>query len=160
MINRIDKAVFTLEKAASMVLLMILVGDVLFGILFRFTNVTFTTGVEIATFLLIWLGLLGASMATYKGSHFNVDFLVKILGARIQKNIVRINNMIACVISVVLAISSAKLVRITWEQYTVMTDIRMGVVLLIVPVSFILIAFHSLVKFMTPVIEEHVGFQE
>jgi TRAP-type C4-dicarboxylate transport system permease small subunit len=160
MINRIDKVIFNIEKAVSVILLMVLVFDVLASILFRFTDVTFTTGVEIATYVLIWLGLLGASMATYKGTHFNVDFLVKMLGVGANKNILRINNIISCILGIILTISSVKLVRITWDQFTTMTDIRMGAILLIVPICFALIAFHSLVKIITPAVQENIIFQE
>ena len=110
---------------------------------------------ELATLLVIWLALLGASAAFGRRAHLGVDFLVRQLTPgqrRITEILVHV--VVAFFAVAVLMVGGFHLVRLAWltGQTSPALGVNMGHVYLALPVSgaFILIfALESLLEVLT-----------
>ncbi len=101
---------------------------------------------ELARYLLIWLGLLGAAYVTGKKMHLAIDYFVNKLGNKGQKYLrTFIYTLVFLFALFVMVIGGTNLVSITLHlrQTTSALGIQLGYVYLIVPVSGVLIMFYS-----------------
>jgi TRAP-type C4-dicarboxylate transport system permease small subunit len=105
---------------------------------------------EIARFLLIWIGTLGAAYAFRLNAHIGLDLLPKKLtGAAAQ----RLHWFTQCVIIVfavaVLVIGGSRLVYLTWDlrQYSAVLGLPIAVVYSIIPVTGVLVVIYALAAF-------------
>lgn len=103
---------------------------------------------ELARFLLIWVGLLGAGYATGKKLHLAIDLLpTKLEGKASGK---RLNILINCVVALfavfVLIWGGANLVYITLvlEQPSAALGVPLGYVYTVIPLSGLLILYYSI----------------
>ena len=128
----------------------IMVVNVLWQVFTRFfTNSPSSFTDELARYLMIWLGILGAAYVTGKNEHVAIDFFVKKFSEKLQK---LISSFIS--ISVLsfaffgMVIGGYRLVYITTklEQYSPSLKIPLAVVYAIVPVSGLLIIFYKLTQ--------------
>ncbi len=101
---------------------------------------------ELAGFLLIWIGLLGASYALYSRAHLGIDVLTARL-AGVQKYLVDllINTVVLLFAFFVLVIGGLRLVNLTFtlNQISPSMGIPMGYVYLVLPITGILMMFFS-----------------
>jgi len=102
---------------------------------------------ELATFLMIWVGLLGASVALNRSAHLGVDYFVDKLSGR-KKLLARIASFlfVALFSLLVLVIGGIRLVSITLmrQQLSPALGIRMGYVYLALPISGFFLVIYSL----------------
>lgn len=102
---------------------------------------------ELAGFLLIWVGLLGAAYATGQKQHLAIDLISKKLtpASKIRLDIL-INVLIASFAIVVLIVGGSNLVYITFHlnQISSALQIPMGYVYLVIPVSGCFIVFYAI----------------
>ena len=102
---------------------------------------------ELARYLLIWLGILGASYATGQKLHLAIDLLpTKLKGSRkLFLNII-IELCILIFSLSVMVIGGTRLVLITFEvnQISAALQIPIGYVYLVIPISGIIMSFYSL----------------
>lgn len=141
----VDKALANM----LIVLMAIMVLDVSWQVITRFIlrdPSSFTE--ELATFLLIWIGLLGASYALRTKSHLGIDVLTFRLKG-VKKYLVEI-FVYGCVFSFalfIMVLGGLRLVLLTFNlhQISAATGIKMGYIYLVLPISGILIMFYSLV---------------
>ena len=100
---------------------------------------------EIAGFLLIWIGMLGAAYALSNKSHIGIDILTKnLVGYKKNLSEVLIYTFIIIFSFSVLIIGGARLVFITLSlaQVSPALNIKMGYIYLVVPLTgFIMIIF-------------------
>jgi len=113
---------------------------------------------ELATFLMIWVGLLGASVALNRKAHLGVDYFVGRLspGKRAGCKVVAF----ACVMLFslfVLMIGGTQLVYVTLmrQQVSPALQIKMGYVYLALPISGFFLVLYSL-EFLVESIRELV----
>lgn len=82
-IDRIDEAWVKVERAALVVLLLSMLGLAVFQV---FLRNAFSTGIEWADVtvrhLVLWVGLLGASVAAKENRHLSVDIASRIIPAK------------------------------------------------------------------------------
>lgn len=102
---------------------------------------------ELAGFLLIWIGVLGASYALYTKAHLGIDVLTyKLTGAK--KQIVEIFIYLTVILFAlfVMVIGGFNLVKLTLtlNQISPALNIKMGYVYLVVPLSGLLMIFYSI----------------
>lgn len=93
---------------------------------------------ELATLLLIWVALLGASVAFLKHSHLGVDYFVARLPARARLWVeVMVYALVGVFAAVVLLLGGGKLVALTLltAQVSPALGVKMGHVYLALPVS-------------------------
>ncbi len=125
----------------------VLVLDVLWGVATRFLLGSPSRWTEeVATFLLIWASLLGASVAFARGEHLGVDYFVNKLAVPAQTAArIFVQFVVLAFVSAAMIFGGYVLVSQTLEagQLTPALEMKMGYVYLAVPVSGIAMVISS-----------------
>ncbi len=106
---------------------------------------------ELSRFLLIWIGLLGASYATGKKMHLTIDLLPSYLTGNKKKILdLLINVLVILFALLVMVIGGIRLVYITLTlgQTSSSLEIPLGYIYLVIPLSGIMIIFYSLLNLL------------
>lgn len=141
--KKIDKILYVF----LVIVMAILVIDVLWQVASRFlfnSPSSFTD--ELAGFLLIWVGLLGAAYGTGTKIHLAIDLLPsKIRGKKRKYLEIFINSLIAIFALVVFVIGGTWLVytRFYLGQISAALELPLGYVYLVLPLSGILMIFYA-----------------
>lgn len=144
----IRKKVDTLLGTFVTAIMGILVLNVLWQVASRFIlghPSSFTD--ELAGYLLIWVGLLGAAYATGQKQHLAIDLISNKLSIQNQKRLQTFINILIFVFAVVvLLIGGANLVYITFHlnQISSALQIPVGYVYLAIPVSGLFIIYYAI----------------
>jgi TRAP-type C4-dicarboxylate transport system permease small subunit len=141
---QVDKFI---EKLLA-IILGIMVLNVLWQVFTRFfaaTPSSFTD--ELARYLMIWLGILGAAYVTGKNEHVAIGFFAKKLNKTKRKlvnHFIRFSVLSFAVFGML--IGGGRLVYITLklQQYSPSLKIPLALVYIIIPLSGILIIFYKL----------------
>ncbi len=129
-------------------LLGILVVDVLWQVFSRYLlNAPSSFTDEMAGFLLIWVGLLGAAYVSGKNEHLAIDLLIQKSSPARQKSLNRLISLLIIFFAITVLIIGG-----SWLTYTRFAlDVRssalglpLGYVYLVLPLSGLLILFFSL----------------
>ncbi len=136
----------TLEVLVTVVML-VLVVDVVWQVFTRYIlrNPSSWTE-ELATFLMIWVGLLGASVALNRNAHLGIDyFTLKLSPEKRLYTQLLVFFCIAAFSLLVMVIGGIKLVWITLQtnQVSPALGLKMGHVYLAVPISGAFLALYS-----------------
>jgi len=110
---------------------------------------------ELATFLMIWVGLLGASVALNRGAHLGIDYFVGKLSARKKLYVEAVVFFCIALFSLlVLVIGGIRLVDNTLMrgQVSAALEIKMGYVYLALPISGFFLVLYSADFFIERVI--------
>ena len=143
----------TIDKIVERVLILILsvmVINVLWEVFTRFftsTPSSFTD--ELARYLMIWLGILGAAYVAGKNEHVAIDFFAKKFSEKRQKNIARFITLSVIGFAFFgMLVGGSRLVYITakLEQFSPSLKIPLAVVYGIIPISGLLIIFYKLTQ--------------
>jgi TRAP-type C4-dicarboxylate transport system permease small subunit len=143
--NKIDRV---LEKIL-MILMGILVIDVLWQVLSRYalsSPSSFTD--ELAGFLLIWVGVLGAAWVAGRQEHLAIDLLLQKLKPAQQRKLTGIINLVILIFAVTVMVVGGGWLMITRFMLNVNSaalHIPLGYVYLVMPISGLLISFYSIV---------------
>jgi TRAP-type C4-dicarboxylate transport system permease small subunit len=108
---------------------------------------------ELAGFLLIWVGLLGATYITGKKEHLAIDILHHKLSPERKRTADRaINVLVALFALAVLVIGGANLVYITLhlKQSSSALQIPVGYVYMVLPLSGVFIIYYSIYDIVYP----------
>lgn len=130
------------------ILMAIMVLDVTWQVFTRFilrNPSSFTE--ELAGFLLIWIGLLGASYAFFTKAHLGIDVLTyKLTGFKKQIVEILINLIVLAFAFFVMVIGGMRLVNLTFtlNQISPALGIEMGYVYLVIPISGILVIYFAI----------------
>ena len=149
MIKAIKKILDSILEIFVITSVGVLVVDVLWQVFTRFIlqdPSSFTE--ELAGFLLIWIGLLGASYALYTKAHLGIDILTaKLSGVKKQFTQILIHIIVILFAIFVLVVGGIRLVNITLtlNQISPALGIQMGYVYLVLPLTGILMIYYSLV---------------
>lgn len=132
------------------VLMSLLVLDVLWQVASRFvlrSPSSFTD--ELARFLFIWIGLLGAAYVTGKRMHLAIDLLHGKLAPERRRVVqVLVHALVILFAVAILVVGGSRLVYVTLtlKQIAPALEIQLGYVYLVVPISGLLVTFYSLVN--------------
>jgi TRAP-type C4-dicarboxylate transport system permease small subunit len=108
---------------------------------------------ELAGFLLIWVGLLGATYITGKKEHLAIDILHHRLSPERKKKVdILINSLVALFALAVLVAGGTNLVYITLHLQQVSSALRIpvGYVYMVLPLSGIFIIYYSIYEMVYP----------
>jgi TRAP-type C4-dicarboxylate transport system permease small subunit len=137
-----------LEKVLT-VLMAVIVIDVTWQIFTRFVlRDPSSFSEELAGFLLIWIGLLGASYALYTRAHLGIDILThKLTGLKRKISEITIYVIVLIFSFFVLVIGGFKLVflTLTLNQISPALGIAMGYVYIVLPLTGLLMIYYSIV---------------
>lgn len=101
---------------------------------------------EVARFLLIWIGVLGASYAFRTGVHLGLDVLPKKLTGMPATVLKMFTVLVVLIFAVlVLIVGGGNLVMLTWElkQYSAVLGLPIAFVYSVIPISGFLISFYA-----------------
>lgn len=101
---------------------------------------------ELARFLLIWIGMLGAAYAYRQGSHLGIDLLADKLEESGKQRLHRIVHIVCLLFATsVLVIGGGSLVSMTWElkQYSAAIGLPIAYVYSVIPASGVLISLFA-----------------
>lgn len=154
----VDKILFWV----LVVLMAFMVLNVLWQVASRYllqTPSSFTD--ELSRYLLIWVGLLGASYVTGQKMHLAIDILPSKLEGKKQRNLnIFINVVVALFAFFAMVWGGANLVYITLklEQTSASLGLPLGYVYSVIPLSGLIIIYYSIVNlFERPQDQEELG---
>lgn len=129
------------------VLMAVITLDVLWGVFTRYAlGNQASWSEELARFLLIWIGVLGAAYASGQRMHLSIDLLGPKLAPARQRQLQRMIDLIIVVFALtVLIIGGLRLLYITQVlgQLSPALGIPMGLVYSVLPLSGFLIVFYK-----------------
>lgn len=108
---------------------------------------------ELARFLLIWIGILGAAYVSGKGGHLAIDLLPeKLTGRRRDRLLKAIDLLILLFALAVFCIGGVRLVYITLvlDQTSAALQIPLGYVYAVLPISGLLIVYYKAQTLIQP----------
>lgn len=124
-----------------------MVGSVVWQVLSRYLFVVPAAWTEeLARFLLIWIGMLGAAYAYRQGSHLGIDLLANKLDESAKLRLHRVVHFVCLLFAVsVLVIGGGALVSMTWElkQYSAAMGLPIAYVYTVIPASGTLICLFA-----------------
>ncbi|MGB3849745.1 MAG: TRAP transporter small permease [Tunicatimonas sp.] len=142
--NAVDRAV----RFLLVVLMSAIVIDVLLQVFSRYLfNAPLSFTDELASFLLIWLGLLGSAYATGEKQHLAIDLLATRVSPASQRRLeVIVTGLVVVFALAVLIVGGSWLVYtgFLFGQLSASLQLSLGYVYLIVPIAGVLIAYYSL----------------
>ncbi len=149
----------TLARLESLVLVIVLGIMVLLAFLQVILRNLFSTGILWAdTFLrhlVLWICILGASIATRDNKHINVDVLSRLLRQTWQRWVHFVTNLFSAFITSLLAWAALKFIL---DEHaagsTLFLNIPLWLFISILPVGFIIMTFRFLLKTIPPDIFE------
>jgi len=147
-LQRIDKALTRAEEYTLTFLLSVMVVMAFLQVVLR--NV-FSSGILWADVflrhLLLWLGFLGAAIATSENRHINIDALRRYLSPRVRTWVEVVTNLFATFICFMLARASWTFVQgEIADRRTLFGDIPSWYAQIIIPVGFGLLALHFFIR--------------
>jgi len=98
---------------------------------------------EIALYMMVWLGLLGASLGVREGIHIGVEMFVARLPREAQQAIERLVHLTIGAFGFHLIWEGIALCALAWEQTSPATGIPVGWVYTVLPLSGLLILLYS-----------------
>ncbi|MGD2294595.1 MAG: TRAP transporter small permease [Candidatus Aminicenantes bacterium] len=146
----LQKVKNTVNRALEWTLIVLMAGNVLNVLWQVFTRFvlknpsSFTE--ELARYLLIWVGLMGASYAAGKKKHLSIDVVVNRLQIRTRRVVeYLIQTFIFLFALLVLVFGGIRLVAITLtlNQISAALRIKLGYVYLVLPLSGLLLMFYA-----------------
>ncbi len=104
---------------------------------------------ELARYLMVWLGLLGAAYVAGKNEHVAIDLIAKKASTKGQQLIAQLIRLsVLSFAFFVMVIGGGRLVYITFklEQFSPALQIPLAAIYSVIPLSGILIVFYKLSK--------------
>lgn len=151
----------TIDKYLGYVLVALMglmVIDVVWGVVTRYLmgSPSSFTG-ELAGYLLIWVGLLGAALASGKGMHLSIDLLPDRLNPENRRKLDIVIQVLIFLFALgVLVIGGIRLVYVTLSlgQQSPSLNIPLGYVYTVLPISGFFIMYYATVDIYDRVISE------
>lgn len=108
---------------------------------------------ELARYLLIWIGLLGAAYAYRTRAHMGIDLLAERVGpgGRARLRVITALAVLSFAVPVMI-VGGASLVQLTWElrQFSAALGLPMAAVYSVIPLSGAIIALYALLDMASP----------
>lgn len=115
---------------------------------------------ELARYLLVWMGLLGAGHAVGQRLHLSVDLVPKAWHARADRGLVLFGDALVFVFAfAVLVVGGSRLVALTLSlgQQSAALRIPLGWIYLVLPLTGLLVMFHAAAGFAATLTGEGSG---
>jgi len=136
-------------KNVLIVLMVALVASVSWQVISRYVFSSPSSWTEeVARFLMIWIGLLGAAYAFRTRVHLGLDLLPKKLTGQSAKILKLFTLVVIVLFSVtVLIVGGGNLVALTWElkQYSAVLGLPIAFVYSVIPTAGLLICLYAIV---------------
>ena len=145
----VTRLITYLRKLEDAVLVALLIAMILLAvyqiILRNFYDSGLIWGESLLRVLVLWVGLMGAMIASRKGNHININLITHLVRPRIQAAINILTSLFTAAICALLAYHSFRFVLIEYQDgLTAFANVPTWVCELIIPVAFCLISFRYL----------------
>ena len=149
-LKRLDRALARIERAAVVLLLTTLLGLGLLQVLLRNLLAGGLFWVDgLLRHLVLWLGFLGASLATHDRRHLRIDVLVPLLPPWGQRSVSLLVNLSALCVCLLLAHAAWVFVYSEYAAGTVLTfGVAAWLAQSIIPVGFLIMALRFALRFL------------
>ena len=141
--SKVDKVI----EYSLVILMALMVFNVLWQVFTRFImNDPSSFTDELARYLLIWLGLLGAGYVTGQKMHLAIDYLLSKTKPNVKSKLEYVINISIFLFALfVMVIGGVNLVSLTLylEQISAALQIQLGYIYIVLPVSGLLIMFYT-----------------
>jgi TRAP-type C4-dicarboxylate transport system permease small subunit len=148
--KKIDKILGSFLAA----LMAIMTLDVLWGVLTRYIiGSQASWSEELARFLLIWIGILGAAYASGQKMHLAIDLLKPKLKPAKQRQLTFVINTLVILFALsVMVIGGIRLIYITQTlgQLSPALQVPMSVIYSVMPISGLLIIYYKVLELYSP----------
>lgn len=155
--QKIANMLDTILKPVLILLMVAMVSSVSWQVISRYIFSSPSSWTEeVARFLLIWIGVLGAAYAFRTGVHLGLDVLPKKLSGTPASILKWFTLLVVMIFAVgVLIIGGISLVSLTWElkQYSAVLGLPIAFVYSVIPVSGTLICIYAIAAAMDDEIE-------
>ncbi len=146
--EKIDSLLSKVEKTFLVIALAVMTLVVFFDFLFReLFDHGFVWAKELAAFLMIWVGFIGASLATKENKHLVVGIPEKLFPKKILPYVSLLVNLIVFTVTLFIAYLGIQYVAETksFEETSLVLNIPLWIVQVIIPASLIVIAFRFII---------------
>jgi len=106
---------------------------------------------ELARYLLIWVGLLGAAYASGRKMHLAIDIILENLKARAKKIaefVIQVIVFLFALLAMVIGGIRLVIITLSLNQISAALRIKLGYVYLVIPLSGLLIMFYAASSFI------------
>ena len=141
------KSIDRIIGTALSLIMAIMVINVLWQVITRFLGIPSSFTDELARYLMIWLGVLGAAYVSGKKMHVAIDLISTKLSTQGKKKVsILVSSLIALFSFFALVIGGVRLVYLTLVlgQSSPALQIPLGLVYSIIPISGLLIIYYKL----------------
>jgi len=147
-IKTIDFILNKIEGAVLIVLLLVML-FMAFGqvVLRNISSGGFVWGDVLLRHLVLWIGFLGAALATSGERHINIDILTRYLPKRLNGAVAALSDVFAAVVCFLLFRASLTFIQFEiTNNNTIFSEIPSWYAQIIIPVGYGLLAFHFIVR--------------
>ncbi|MGD8867904.1 MAG: TRAP transporter small permease [Gemmatimonadales bacterium] len=148
--SRIERLAAHAERALAWLLMLLMaamVADVTWQVVSRFLlRAPSSVTEELAGFLLVWIGLLGAAYALRTRAHLGIDLLTARLDGAVGRAVAVLGHALVSLFAfLVMVVGGLRLVQLAFqlEQISAVVGFRMGYVYLVVPAAGLLMVLFS-----------------
>ena len=151
LLHKIDRFFARIETGALVLSLGIMVFFAFLQVILRnFFSSSILWGDTFLRHLVLWVGFLGASLATLENRHINVDVFSRILPQKYKKWASFVINLFSAFISALLTRAAYVFIRDERAaETTLFLDIPLWLFMSIILIGFIIITFRFLIKTIT-----------
>jgi C4-dicarboxylate transporter DctQ subunit len=142
-LDRLDNTLFAAEKIFLTIALTVMALTVFFDFVLRETmDAGIRWAKELSAFLMIWVGFVGASVATREKRHLVVGATEKLVSARVRKALAVVTQVIAIAFCIFLAKLGFEYVGQTREfaEHSDVLSLPLWIVQIIIPLSLLVMA--------------------
>lgn len=118
-------------------------------------NAALSWSEELGRYLLVWVSFLGASLATYRGSHIGISILFDRLPARVRSWLAVFTDIVIVLFMSSVLTGGIKTLPMIHMRTAPTLSLPMSLPYLIMPVSAGIIIFHILARRVSGAGEEH-----
>jgi TRAP-type C4-dicarboxylate transport system permease small subunit len=149
---RIDKILAQIESGILVIIVLCMILIAFFQVILRnFFNIGIIWGDTLLRYFVLWIGFLGASLATRENRHIKIDALSRILKPDWQRRFNLVTNLFSTVICFLLAKAAYVFIQ---DERAFGTALFLGIptwlFLCIILIGFIIITFRFFLKLFLP----------
>ena len=149
--NRLDEIISRVEKVSVTILLTMMILMAFFQIVLRnFFDTGISWGDSLVRYLVVWVGFIGAAIATKEDKHINIDVVSRWLTGPESNYIGLISHLFSAVICGLLTWAAIKFIRFEAQMgSTAFFGLPVWVPEIIIPVTFGLMTLRFAVRFLS-----------
>jgi TRAP-type C4-dicarboxylate transport system permease small subunit len=149
--DRLDEKISRVEQVFVTILLTMMILMAFFQIVLRnFFDTGITWGDSLVRYLVVWVGFIGAAIATKEGKHITIDVVSRWLTEPNSNYIHLISHFFSAVICGLLTLAAIKFIRFEAQMgSTAFFKLPVWVPEIIIPVTFGLMTLRFAVRFLS-----------